>query len=171
MFNLITLNHFLVVAWFCLQCILLQFTALPILHFTPGAKNFTNCYELFPLQNKQFRPWEVCSLDDPWFFAASHSLMHFINQCTWKSSQYYIIISTMTSFMRMSQKLVYHHSKCICAIKRILSSAAMYVSSSFFMYLGFQCYCTAMHASIQAPCVGDWRRYSVQYNAFKFEIR
>jgi len=36
---------------------------------------------------KQLRPWEVCSLDDPWSFAASHSLMHFINRCTWKSSQ------------------------------------------------------------------------------------
>jgi len=45
----------------------------------------------------------------------------------------------MTSFMGMSQKLVFHQSKCICAIKRILS--AMYVSSSFFMYLRFPCYC------------------------------
>ena len=39
--------------------------------------------------------------------------MHFINRCTWTSSQYYIIISMMTSFMRMSQKLVFHQSKCI----------------------------------------------------------
>jgi len=37
-----------------------------------------------------------------------------------KSSQYYIIISMMTSFMHMSQKLVFHLSKCICAIMRIL---------------------------------------------------
>jgi len=69
--------------------------------------------------------------------------MHFINRCTWKSSQYYIIISMMTSFMRMSQKLVFHESKCICAIKRILSTTAMYVSSFSFMYLRFPCYCDA----------------------------
>jgi len=90
-----------------------------------------------------FHPWEVCSLDDLWSFAASHSLKHFINRCTWKSSQYYIIISRMTSFIRMSQKLVFHQSKCICAIKRILSTTTMYVSSS-------SCICvlhvTAMHA-------------------------
>ena len=80
-----------------------------------------------------------------WFlsFAASHTLMHFINRCTWKSSQSYIILSMMTSFMRMSQKLVFHQSKCICAIKPILSTTAMYVSSSSFMYLRFPCYCDA----------------------------
>ena len=55
------------VAWLCLQYILLQFiTALPILHFIPRAKDFTNYYAPFPLQNKQFRPWEVCSLEDLW---------------------------------------------------------------------------------------------------------
>ena len=91
----------------------------------------------------QFRPWGVCSLDNPWSFAASHSFMHFINRCTWKSSQYYIIISMMTSFMHMSQKLVFHQSKCICAIKRILSTTAMYVSSPSFMYLRIPCYCDA----------------------------
>jgi len=69
----------------------------------------------------------------------SHSLMHFINRCTWKSSQYYIIISMMTSFMRVSQKLVFHQRKCISAIKRILSTTAMYVSSSSFMYLRIPC--------------------------------
>jgi len=69
--------------------------------------------------------------------------MHFINRCTWKSSQYYITISRMTSFMRMSQKLVFHQSKCIWANKRILSTTAMYVSSSSFMYLRFPCYCDA----------------------------
>jgi len=45
--------------------------------------------------------------------------------------------------MRMSQKLVFHQSKCICAIKRIPSTTAMYVSSSFFMYLRIPCYCDA----------------------------
>ena len=67
----------------------------------------------------------------------------FINRCTWKSSQYYIVISRMTSFIRISQKLVFHQSKCICAIKRILSTTAMYVSSSSFMYLRISCYCDA----------------------------
>ena len=45
--------------------------------------------------------------------------------------------------MHMSQKLVFHQSKCICAIMRILSTTAMYVSSSSFMYLHFPCYCDA----------------------------
>jgi len=49
----------------------------------------------------------------------------------------------MTSFMRMSQKFVFHKSKCICAIKCILSTTAMYVSSSSFMYLSIPCYCDA----------------------------
>ena len=49
----------------------------------------------------------------------------------------------MTSFIRVSQKLVFHQSKCICAIKRILSTTAMYVSSSSFMYLRIACYCDA----------------------------
>ena len=31
----------------------------------------------------------------------------------------------------------------ICAIKRLLSTTAMYVSSSSFMYLRFPCYCNA----------------------------
>jgi len=59
------------------------------------------------------------------------------------SSQYYIILSMMTSFMRMSQQLVFHQSKCICTIKRIPSTTAMYVSSSSFMYLRIPCYCDA----------------------------
>ena len=110
------------------------------MHFIPEQKTFTNYYTLFSLHNKQLRPWEACSLDDPWSFAAAHSLMHFINRCTCKSSQYYIIISMMTSFMRVSQKLMFHQSKCISAIKHILSTTAMYVSSSSFMYLGIPCY-------------------------------
>ena len=108
----------------------------------PEQKTFTNYYA-FPLHNKQLHPREVCSLEDDWSFAASHSLMHFINRCTWKSSQYYIIISMMTSFMRMSQMLVFHQSKCISAIKRKLSTPAMYVSSSSFLYLRIRCYCDA----------------------------
>jgi len=45
--------------------------------------------------------------------------------------------------MHMSQKLVFHQSKCICAIMHILSTTAMYVFSSSFMYLRFPCYCNA----------------------------
>jgi len=55
-----------------------------------------------------------------------------------------LIISMMTSFMHMSrQRLVFHLSKCICDIKRILSTTAMYVSSSSFMYFRIPCYCDA----------------------------
>ena len=123
-------------------------TALPISHFIPRAKYFYLLLCTVPFTKKQFRSWEVCRLDDPWSFAASNSLMHFINRCTWKSSQYYIIISMMTSFIismmtRMSQKLVFHQSECISAIKRILSTTAMYVSSSSFMHLHIPCYCDA----------------------------
>ena len=46
----------------------------------------------------------------------------------------------MTSFIRISQKLVFHQSKCICAIKHILSTTAMYVSLPSFMYLRISCY-------------------------------
>jgi len=49
----------------------------------------------------------------------------------------------MASFMRMSQNLVFHQSKCISAIKRILSTTAMCASSSSFMYLRIPCYCDA----------------------------
>ena len=45
-------------------------------------KTFTNYHAQFPLHNKQFCPCEVSNLDDPWSFAASHSLVHFINRCT-----------------------------------------------------------------------------------------
>jgi len=45
--------------------------------------------------------------------------------------------------MCVSQKLVFHQSICITAIKRILSTSAMYVSSSSYMYLCIPCYCDA----------------------------
>jgi len=125
---------------------------------------FTNYCALFPLQNKHFRPWEVCSLDELWSFAASHSLKHFINRCTWKSSQYYIVISRMTSFIRISQKLVFHQSKCICAIKRILSTTAMYVSSSSSMYLRISCYCDACLNSSDLRVGVTTLLNTIQYN-------
>jgi len=68
------------------------------------------------------------SLDDSWSFPACHSLMHFTNRCAWKSSQYNIIIITMASFMCVSYTLVFHQSKGISTIKRILSTTAMYAS-------------------------------------------
>ena len=55
--------------------------------------------------------------------------------------------------MRMSQKLVFHQRKYIYAIMRILSTTAMYVSSSSFMYLRFPCYCDACLNSMDL-CVG-----------------
>ena len=39
-------------------------------------------------------------------------------------------------------------SKCISAIKRVLSSTVMYISSSSFMYLCIACYCDACLKSI-----------------------
>ena len=95
-------------------------------------------YSLYTISS--FALGKVHSLDYPWSFAASHSLIHFINRCT---SQHYIIIITMTSFMHVSQKLVFHQSSCISAIKYILSTTTMYVSSSSFMYLCIPCYCDA----------------------------
>ena len=58
-----------------------------------------------------------------------------------KLSQYYIITIMMTPFMRVSQKLMFHQSKCISAIKHILSTVATCISSSFFMYLCISCHC------------------------------
>jgi len=77
----------------------------------------------------------------PWSAAASHSLMHFINRCTWKVLLCYIIIIIlmhfinrctwkvllcyiiiimMASFVRLSLMLVFHKNKCVSAIKPIL---------------------------------------------------
>ena len=50
----------------------------------PKQKTFTNYHAQFPLHNKQLCPWEISSLDDPWSFAVSHFLMHFINRCNWQ---------------------------------------------------------------------------------------
>ena len=78
--------------------------------------------------------------------AASHSLMHFINRYIWKSSHYYIIISMMTSFMRMYQKLEFHQRKCISAIN---SSVYSLLPPRMYPRLP-SCICvfhvTAMHA-------------------------
>jgi len=49
----------------------------------------------------------------------------------------------LASFMRVSCMLVFHQSKCISAIKRILSTTATYISSCSFTYLRVPCYCDA----------------------------
>jgi len=64
---------------------------------------------------------EVCSLNAPWFFAASHQppCILYIGAFG-KSSQHYIIKIVMASIMYMPFMLVFHQSECISAIKRIL---------------------------------------------------
>jgi len=57
---------------------------------------------------------------------------------------YFIIISIMVSFMRVSQKLVFHQSKCIRVIKRILSTTAM------CMYLRLPSYICVFHVTASA---------------------
>ena len=49
--------------------------------------------------------------------------------------RYYIMIIMMASFMRVSYKHVFDQSKCINAIKGILSTIATYISSSSFMFV------------------------------------
>jgi len=69
--------------------------------------------------------------------------MHSIHRCTWKSSQFFIIIIMMASFMRVTYELVIHQSKCISAIKCIHSTTAMFIPSSSFIYLYIPTYCDA----------------------------
>ena len=66
----------------------------------------------------------------------------------------------MTSFMRVSQKLVFHQNGCIGAIKRGLSTTVMYVPSSSFMCLRVPCYCDVCLKS-SALRVGG---FTIQYN-------
>jgi len=53
------------------------------------------------------------------------------------------------------------YSKCTSAIKRILYTIAMYISSSSFVYLFFFHF-TTMHVESLALCVWEWRRYTIQ---------
>jgi len=107
MLNLTNLNGFLLVACPCLQSISLYFliyhiTALYILYFILRAKDFYKLLYTVPFTLKQLRPWEVCSLNDPWSFAASNSFVHSMHPCTWKSLQFFLIIIIMATFMRVS---------------------------------------------------------------------
>jgi len=104
----------------------------------PAIFNYTPFSFLFcPFFRVQFSLVSVNS------FYSSCSIINVISLASmlWMKHSITIVISRMTSFVRMSQKLVFHQSKCICTIKRILSTTAMYVSSSSFMYLRISCYC------------------------------
>ena len=59
----------------------------------------------------------------------------------------------MVSFTRVFYKLVFHQSKCVSAIKRVHSTIATYISSSFFIHLCIPCSCDACLKS-SALCVG-----------------
>jgi len=53
------------------------------------------------------------------------------------------------------------YSKCISAIRRILHTTAMYISSSFFVYLCFFLF-TAMRVKSLALYVWEWRCCTIQ---------
>jgi len=116
-------------------------TALHIGYYIlfPEKKTFTNYYTLFPLHYKQLRPWEVCSLNDPWSFAVSHSLMHFMH----RSSMYLKVIAVLhynnhdgvIHACGLKACVSSKCRKCISAIKRVLTTTAMHIPSSSFMYL------------------------------------
>jgi len=119
-----------------------RITALHTSHLYPEQNTFTNHYTLYPLHYKQLRYWEVCSLDVLWSFASSHSLMRFINRCTWKSPQYYIITIMMGSFSARLKSL-YFIKVNVLALSSLYSLLSPRISSSSFMYLCIPCYCNA----------------------------
>jgi len=64
---------------------------------------------------------------------------------------------------------VFHQSKCICAIKRILSTTAMYVSSPSFTYFSIPCYCDAyLNSSALRVGVKTLLNTITQYNLQTF---
>ena len=88
--------------------------------------------------------------------------MHCINRCTWKSSQHYVIMITMASFMRVSSMFVFHWSKCISAIKRLPFYYLQVCILVFFHVLCVPCYCDACLSLMR--CVREWRRYTIQFS-------
>jgi len=115
------------------------------------------------LQDKQFRHWEVRSLDDPWSYAASRSLKHFINRCTWKSSQYYIV----KAWLRRSCVCL----KSLCFIKvNVFAPSSVYSLLQQCMYPRLPscicvCHVTAMHAfkfKLLACGMEDVSQYNIQ---------
>jgi len=99
----------------------------------------------------------------PLFFAASRSLTHFINRCTWKPWQCYITLSIAAPFMHVSWMTVSHQSKCINAIKHILCTTPRIYARIL------SCICvflvTAMHVTRNTQmhervrCVRECRSY------------
>ena len=53
-------------------------------------------------------------------FPAFHSPLHFINRYPWKLSRHYIITTLMALFKRAPFMLLFHQSKCISAVQRVL---------------------------------------------------
>ena len=89
--------------------------------------------------------------------------MHFINRRTWKSSQHYIIIVVMASFMRVPFMLVFYQSNCVSASKRILFYYGHVCILVFFhvllcsLLMGYACLSLVR-------CVWEWRHYTIQLN-------
>ena len=98
-----------------------------------------------PIAFKQLRPWEVCSLNDPWSFAASNSLMHFYTLM-------YLEVITVLHYDNydgnihacvLKSCISSKYNKCIRAIKRMLSTTTNVYTSSSYMYLCISLYCDA----------------------------
>ena len=53
-------------------------------------------------------------------FPAFHSPLHFINRYPWKLLQHYITTTLMALFKRAPFMLLFHQSKCISAVQRVL---------------------------------------------------
>jgi len=67
--------------------------------------------------------------------------------------------------MHVSYTLVFHQSKCISAMRRMLSTVATYIRSSFFMYFCVPCYCDACLKS-SALCVGMKTLHNTLYQGW-----
>jgi len=87
-----------------------------------------------------------------------------------KSSPDYIVMIMMTSFMRVSYMLVFHH-KNVCALLSVyFSTIATYISSCSFMYLCFPCYCDACLKSSALRVVGKALHITMQLKAYNLLI-
>jgi len=90
--------------------------------------------------------------------------MHSKYRCTWKSLQFFLIKTMMASMMRILKACISSkYSQCISAIKRILYTTTIYISSCSFVYICFFLF-TAIHAERLALCVWDWRPYTIHYH-------
>jgi len=136
MFNLTTLHHFLLVAW-----------PLPATHFASIQHNRIVHIKFYTQSKRLLLTGLHCSfytkvassfggLQSKWPLVLRNlPLPHaFLNRYSWdwESSQCYIITIMMASFMHVSYTLVFHQSKCISAMRLILSTVATYILSIFF---------------------------------------